>query len=441
LRGRKYTLKTLPSDFVVEEVLLNEPEKEGKGEYGIFRLTKEGLDTHAALKIVAARVGVPYRAIGCAGLKDRYSRSVQYVSLKGKGPELNFKERSLSLEFVGKARKGIQPGDHGGNRFSITIRKMDTRTLSELKRGIERMTGLPVPNYFDSQRFGSLRRGSHLPSEGFTPHFTIVEVLKGNHEGALKELLTGTYRKERSGIKALKRALATSWGDWNKCSELATAARYENYSEIFEFLRNAGTHIGDGKNGTTQKEPFISALRLVRDRTLRMEGLALLDYLWNEALKSKIYSGLGLENIMTVRYEAGELYFPRANDFALDRYREMILREKRGVPLPSSEIRDGELREGYERLLDGLGLDLLALSALRDWGISAPSEPRPPFVMSDGLELTEGRDSSGAAGMTGENDNTESGQRKGAQRTQSATLSFTLPPGSYATVVVKALLG
>ena len=39
MRGRKYTLKTLPSDFVVEEVLLNEPEKEGKGEYGWYRGT------------------------------------------------------------------------------------------------------------------------------------------------------------------------------------------------------------------------------------------------------------------------------------------------------------------------------------------------------------------------------------------------------------------
>jgi tRNA(Glu) U13 pseudouridine synthase TruD len=258
----------------------------------------------------------------------------------------------------------------------------------------------------------------------------------------LKELLTGTYRKERSGIKALKRALSVSWGDWDKCAALASTARYENYSEIFEYLRNANAHKGDGKNGTTQKELFIGALRLVRDRTLRMEGLALLDYLWNEALKSTIFSGLGLENIMTVRYEAGELYFPRANDFALERYREMILREKRGVPLPSAEIRDGALREGYERLLDGLGLDLKSLSTLRDWGISAPSEPRPPFVMPRGLELTEGTDGGvGPAGLLDEENDVVREQGKGAQRTRSALLSFTLPPGSYATVVVKALLG
>jgi len=416
MRGHRYALRTKPNDFVVEELLGYKPGEHGA--FGIYRLTKAGLDTTAALKIISSRTNVPFKAIGCAGLKDRHGESSQYVSLNRKwGENLAFSDRSLSLELVGHSDREIRPGSHAGNRFEITLRKMNRQTLDVLVRNAELARGLPLPNYFDSQRFGSLRgaprgAGSTTAAAGApavaAPAFDIVEALKGNHEKALKNILTGTYRKEQSRVKALKRALSESWGNWPRCVEIAALARYENYSEIFA---NLG-----------EKNDFMEALGLVRDQRLRMGALALQSWLWNEAVKARLVHEMGTGNLTAVQYEAGELLFPKLGGMALREYRvfaEMMKGRKLPMPYPGMVDR-GE----YERFLDGMGLELRQLEGLGELGVSLSKEERPLFVSVPDLELV-GR---------GEED-------LKAQRRFRATLRFSLPAGSYATVIVKALAG
>jgi len=416
MRGHRYALRTRPGDFVVEELLDYKPG--GHGAFGIYKLKKSGLETTAALRIIASRTNVPFRAIGCAGLKDRHGESVQFVSLNRKwGEKLDFAERNLSLELTGYSDREIRPGGHAGNRFGITLRRMNRQTLDVLVRNAELARGLPLPNYFDSQRFGSLRgapRGAGPPTEAAgapavaAPAFDIVEMLRGNHEKALKNILTGTYRKEQSRIKALKRALAESWGNWPRCVEIAALARYENYSEIFGTLR--------------EKNDFMEALGLVRDQRLRMGALALQSWLWNEAVKARLVREMGTGNLTAVQYEAGELLFPRLGGMALKEYR-VFAEGMRGskLPMPYPGMID---RGEYERFLDGMGLELRQLEGLGELGVSLSKEERPLFVSVPDMELV-GR---------GE-DETK------AQRRFWATIRFSLPAGSYATVIVKALAG
>ena len=66
MRGHRYALRTKPGDFVVEE--LPDCKPGGHGAFGIYILKKSGLDTTAALRIIATRTNVPFQAIGCAGL-------------------------------------------------------------------------------------------------------------------------------------------------------------------------------------------------------------------------------------------------------------------------------------------------------------------------------------------------------------------------------------
>jgi tRNA pseudouridine13 synthase len=411
MRGHRYTLRTAPGDFVVEEIPGREPGPEGA--FGIYKLRKSGLDTTAALKIIARRTNVPFRAIGCAGLKDRHGESVQYISIAKKwGDKLDYSDRSLSLELVGCSGQEILPGSHKGNRFEITLRKMSKQTLDLLTRNAELARGMPMPNYFDSQRFGSLRgaqsgAGPAAVNSG-APAFDIVDVLKGDHEKALKSILTGTYRKEQSRVKALKRALAECWGDWARCEKLAAEARYENYAEIFAFLG--------------EKNDFRGALGLVRDRRLRMGALALQSWLWNEAVKARLAKALGKGCLSTARYEAGELWFPKLGGMALEEYR-LFAGEMQGkrLALPHPGMVD---RGDHERLLEVLGLELRDLENLRELGVSLSKEGRPLFIGVPDLEICR------------------TGEEKGpAQRRFRATLRFTLPAGAYATVVVKALLG
>ena len=407
MRGHRYALRTVPGDFVVEELLGFEPGAEGA--FGIYKLRKSGLDTTAALRIIARRTNVPFRGIGCAGLKDRHGESVQYISIAKKwGDKLDFSERNLSLELVGYSGQEILPGSHKGNRFEITLRKMSKQTLDLLTRNAELARGMPLPNYFDSQRFGSLRGAAPLQYLSGAPAFDIVDVLKGNHEKALKSILTGTYRKEQSRVKALKRALAECWGDWAKCEKFASEARYENYAGIFAFLG--------------EKNDFRGALGLVRDRRLRTGALALQSWLWNEAVKARLAKALGKGGLSTARYEAGELWFPKLGGMALEEYR-LFAGEMQGkrLALPHPGMVD---RGDHERLLEVLGLELRDLEGLKELGISLSKEDRPLFLSVPDLELRG----------TGE----ENGP---AQRRFRAALRFTLPVGAYATVVVKALLG
>ena len=416
MRGHRYALRTRPGDFVVEEMLDVEPGE--KGPFAIYKLKKTGLDTTAALRIISSRTNVPFKAIGCAGLKDRHGESVQYVSVNRKwGEKLDFSDRSLSLELAGYSDREIRPGSHAGNRFEITLRRMNKQTLDVLVRNAELARGLPLPNYFDSQRFGSLRgapRSAGSPAEGAgtpavaAPAFDIVEVLKGNHEKALKSILTGTYRKEQSGFKALKRALSEYWGNWPKCIELSAGARYENYPEIFGFLNGKGD--------------FTEALGLVRDQRLRLGVLALQSWLWNEAVKARMLKAMGMGGLTAARYEAGELLFPRLGGMALREYRvfaEGLTGRKLAMPHPGM-IDRGE----YERFLDGMGLELRQLDGLRELGVSASKEERPVFLTVPDLEISASGEETGPA-----------------QRRFWATLRFSLPAGAYATVVVKALLG
>jgi len=407
MRGRRYTLRTKPGDFVVEEVLDFEPREDGA--FGIYRLRKSGLDTTAALKIISSRTNVPFKAIGCAGLKDRHGESSQYISLNRKwGEKLDFSDRSLSLELAGYSGREVRPGSHSGNRFEVTLRRMSKQTLDVLARNAELARGLPLPNYFDSQRFGSLRGAGPATTVAGAPAFDIVEALKGNHEKALKNILTGTYRKEQSRIKALKRALSESWGNWPKCVEIASLARYENYSEIFS---NLG-----------ERNDFMEALGLVRDQRLRMGALALQSWLWNEAVKARLVREMGTGNLTTVQYEAGDLLFPKLGGMALKEYQVFAeMMKGRRLPMPYPGMID---RGEYERFLDGMGLELRQLEGLRELGVSLSKEERPVFVSVPDLELA-------ARGETDEK----------AQRRFWATLRFSLPAGSYATVVVKALVG
>ncbi len=405
MRGRNYTLRSRPGDFRVEEIVDLKPREDGA--YGIYRLAKEGLDTYTALKIVARRIGIPLRAIGYAGLKDRYSTSVQYVSIPRRaGDRLDFEERSLSLSFVCNSDRPLRIGIHKGNIFTVTLRRMSKETLEQLRSGVELMGDLQLPNYFDSQRFGSIRGGRE---------FFAVPLVKGDYEGALKLILTSTYRKEKSPVKALKRYLAEHWDDWNACLErLAKGPKYENYLDIFSYLEE-------------NPDDFKGALKLVRQYILKIGVSAFQSYIWNAALKQQLVSGLGMENLAPVKYEAGELLFPMPTKEVLHRYREYLAdKREESMPMPHYKVREGGR---YFQLLQGiagsLGVELRRLRKLEDFGISLVRGERKMFFEAKDLKLlSEGSQKD----MT-------------APRHYYATLSFALPPGAYATIVIKALLG
>ncbi len=147
--------KARAADFRVSETLAWP--LDGHGEHVYLRIRKCGIATGEAMQRLARAAGLPLRAVGRAGLKDRQGVCRQWLSLHlpGRGaPDLSAAEdASLRIETMVRNRRKLRPGSHGGNHFRIRLRDVagDTDALARRLADIAREG---VPNYFGEQRFG-----------------------------------------------------------------------------------------------------------------------------------------------------------------------------------------------------------------------------------------------------------------------------------------------
>lgn len=149
-------IKQRPEDFFVEEIPLYTPC--GEGEHVYLFIEKRGVSTLDMIDVVARHFGVSRRAVGYAGLKDKHAVTRQVVSVHVPGksaadfPEL-IHERVTVLwadQHVNKLRRGHL----SGNRFSIRIRGVGPASAISAARTLARLAGTGVPNRFGEQRFG-----------------------------------------------------------------------------------------------------------------------------------------------------------------------------------------------------------------------------------------------------------------------------------------------
>ncbi len=160
-----------PEDFIVEEQLPFCPS--GDGEHLYLRILKSGHNTSWVARQLARHFGLPPRAVGFAGLKDRRAAASQWFSVHLPGcpdPDPD--------EFVGDGFRVLESSRHtaklrtgalSGNRFRIVIRQL-SGDRDALSARLKLLRGEPVPNYFGAQRFGRssanldlLSRAGHRP--------------------------------------------------------------------------------------------------------------------------------------------------------------------------------------------------------------------------------------------------------------------------------------
>lgn len=148
-------LRSVPEDFLVDEMLSFEPS--GAGEHAFLRIRKTGENTEFVARQLARFADVRQRDIGYAGLKDRHAVTTQWFSvwLPGKpDPDWGaFASESIEvLQAVRHARK-LQRGVLAGNSFILTIRAWQgEREAAESRLAAIKSAGFP--NYFGEQRFG-----------------------------------------------------------------------------------------------------------------------------------------------------------------------------------------------------------------------------------------------------------------------------------------------
>ncbi len=174
-------LRARREDFRVEEIPLAPPS--GDGEYLHLWVEKRGVSTIHALRSLCRVLHVPEAEAGYAGLKDTDAVTRQWFSFKTKMQEAPV---APSLEDIGirvlgtaRSRTLIRRGALGGNRFDILIRDALPESEPVAREILDCLAVRGLPNAFGDQRFGV---------HGHTARIGLA-LAKGNWRDALDSLL------------------------------------------------------------------------------------------------------------------------------------------------------------------------------------------------------------------------------------------------------------
>jgi tRNA pseudouridine13 synthase len=178
LPGTGGVLRTVPEDFIVDEIGAYSPS--GAGDHVFVRIEKRGLTTAQAVQRIARALGVGERDIGVAGMKDRHAVTRQWLSLPP--PVTPEQATALALDDVRvleAARHGhkLRTGHVRANRFVLRVRGVAPKledAEARAKAILDVLARPPgAPNFYGEQRFGregdNAARGRELLAGGKPP--------------------------------------------------------------------------------------------------------------------------------------------------------------------------------------------------------------------------------------------------------------------------------
>lgn len=380
-------LKVRPEDFRVRELL--EFESDPQGEHYVHLLRKEKLDTVQALTEVARVCGISRRDIAFAGLKDRQGVTEQWISVRGKRLEL--RRRDLQVVFQGRSSRPITSKQSSGNAFEVVLRELGDGEVERLRARLPSVIESGFPNYYDDQRFGNVTHGQG---------FILRDVLAGDYEAGLRKLIAEPSPKAITGDVKLKRILRDKWGDWDAC---ASIARGPAFRRVFSILRSSGD--------------FKEALAALPPRTKLIHAYAFQSYLWNRAFSRWLRLELTQAQQTEVWTVLGRLRawskLPAAKVARLQRME---------APLFAGDLAGGEpsFRAALDAVLrrEGITVGDCANAALP--GLELKTELRPVVLVPGDLVMEGPRRDKQGDGLA-------------------VKLSFSLPRGAYATMLIKCL--
>lgn len=383
-------IKQKPEDFSVKESFRFEP-VEG-GQFRVYLLDKQKLSTFEAVERIRERFGLRPGAISFCGLKDKQGRTEQLIAVEG--AEVEMQEPDLRLKYLGRTDRPLSAANTTSNRFAVTVRALTRNDLARVAVTAAEVNRLGVVNYFDSQRFGSLKHGQG---------FIAKDLIRGDFEAALKNYLAKPSPLDRSEDAKVKRFWQESWGKFFRRPPFAANRKY---ARVLSALRKDPL---DFRRAFLQIDADYRALLLFTYQS----------YLWNEGVRRLLQLLLPREQLFPMQYQAGTLLFH------LDAEAETLRHLRQAsFPLlaPNSTFTDPKVKEAVEWVL---GKEKLSLSALAVPGAEKllyfKHEERPMLVYPSKLVL--GRASTDELNRP----------------LFKMNVAFTLPPGSYATLVVKRL--
>ena len=141
-------------DFQVDEMPDYEPC--GSGDHVYVHIEKTGLTTRQAVVTLAQALAIPVSRIGVAGRKDARGVTRQVLSVEGVEPSRikALDIARLRILDIARHRTKLRLGSLRGNGFVIRLRAVPPERLGEVRDVVSVLSQRGVPNYFGPQRFG-----------------------------------------------------------------------------------------------------------------------------------------------------------------------------------------------------------------------------------------------------------------------------------------------
>lgn len=382
-------LKCLPEDFRVTE--LTDRPTTGRGPFALYRLIKQSLGTPEAIDAILRRWNLARQQVSYGGLKDRHAITEQFVTIKN-GPRNDQSQANLDLKYLGQTDRPFESADNTGNHFEIVMRSMSDDEVTRATSAINDVTINGVANYFDDQRFGSL---------GQSGEFIAVPWCCGDYERALWLALADPNEHDRPNDRDEKQLLRDRWSDWPGLkADMPRGSR-----------RSIVTYLVD------HPTDFRRALALMR---LDLRGLWLSAFqsaVWNRLLAESLRDLCRPEQLFDVAF--GERPAPFFHTLEESQRRELGCLQ---LPLPSGRLKleDGPLFDRLQRVLAEFGLEPRTMRVKYPRDVFFSKGQRAAVFLPANLQHQLDPDEL-------YNDR------------QKLTLSFDLPRGSYATILIKRL--
>jgi tRNA pseudouridine13 synthase len=378
-------IKVEPEDFVVEEIPLYEPS--GQGQHIYVGLEKRGLSTYQAINAIARQLGLPCRSIGYAGIKDAQAVARQTISVDGVAPgRIQVLDLpGIKILWVDRHRNKLKMGHLAGNRFTIRVRDVDMGGQVVAEAVLDELRRRGVPNYFGEQRFGV--RGN--------THWLGRNLLRGDAEAFARQYLGRPQPQEHPKAQAARAAFDA--GDY----QAALAQWPSSLLEERRVLAAIVKHDGDPQ----------PALRILDKKMRRLFLSAYQSHLFNRLLSERISTLDQLEKGDIAYIHASGAAFV-VDDPAVEQPRADCFEISPSGPLfgPKALLAEGTPGQRERDLLEESGLSLteFKLPGIRLKGARRPFRIPLADVQTDWDE--------------------------------GLILSFRLPPGGYATEVLREVM-
>ena len=384
------TIKNRPEDFFVQEIPLYEPS--GEGEHVYAEVQKINLTTFEAIDRIADALRIPSREIGYAGLKDARAITRQIFSIPGttEAIVMNLKLPDLSILWAARHGNKIRLGHLKANRFAIKIREVAPTDVIKLRPVLAELQQRGMPNFFGEQRFG--RRGDN--------DLLGAAYVRGDHKAVLS-LLLGTPNPSVDDPETIRARTAFDGHDLEKAMQLYPRHHGMERRVLHRLIK---TH-----------RPS-SAVWTINENIRRLWVSALQSRVFNEVVARRIDS---LDQLMdgdfAFKHENGACFLvenaateqPRAASFDISPSGPLIGYR---ISLPA-----GEPLRIEQEAFSQFGL---APSDFRQSGsLRVKGDRRPLRVQPADVDLAAGVDEHGPH----------------------ITVAFTLPAGSFATVLLREL--